>query len=243
MRPLFLLVAAATLSPRLWAQSPRTLSSATTTVKGVVFDSLFSKRPLANAEVWVEGTAIAVRSDARGRYQLEDVPASPHRIIAYHPVLDSAGFSPPMRLVDLTGLESAYLTLATPDAATVYARQCPGERPRATGVLLGTVRDPGDERPVVGAALEVRWTEWTIGKKARERSTERRVTATTDTEGRFRLCGVPNDVPIAVAASFAGHTTGPLEVHLRQRAVGAHHVMLPADPSPTAPGGTLAGRV
>lgn len=212
-----------------------------TVLKGVVYDSLFSRRPLVGAEVWVEGTDRSTRTDSRGRWELEDVPSSRHRIVAWHPRLDSVGFSAPVRQVDLTGLPSAYLTLATPAAATVYERQCPGIRPRASGVLLGTVLDVEGEQPIAGVTVEARWVEWAIGRRTAP-TVERVIADTTDASGRFRLCTVPNDVALTVSAVGTARRSGALEVHLNGREVGAQHLRVGA-PAQPGEGGTLQGRV
>lgn len=216
--------------------------AAGTVLKGVVYDSLFTKRPLAGAQIWVEGTDRYTSSDARGRWELDAVPSARHRVVAWHPRLDSAGFSAPVRLVDLTGLPSAYLTLATPSASTVYERQCPGARPRASGVLLGDVRDVGTEVLSAGVVVEARWSEYGIGRAAAAPA-DRVVRAITDDDGRFRLCGVPNDVAVALVAFEGGRAAGPVEVHLRQRQVGTERLALGRRVVAAGSGAALQGRV
>jgi hypothetical protein len=216
-------------------------SAGRSTLKGVVFDSLLSRRPLAGAEIWVVGTTLSTRTDERGRFQLDDVPGTRQRIVAYHPLLDSLGLSAPSRLVDLSGLSSAYLTLATPDAATLYARQCPGPRPRASGVLLGTLETPDSGAPVSAAVVEAQWVEWSIGR--RTGNGERVLRAATDAQGRFRLCGVPNDVALAVVARYGEALAGPVEVHLRQQAVAVQQLTLAGTGSAPLRGASVLGRL
>jgi hypothetical protein len=234
----FLMLAAAGAAP-LAAQHEVAHS---TRLQGVVFDSLFTRRPLADAQIWVEGTDQFTRSDARGRFALNAVPSGRYRVVAWHPAFDSAGFSAPMRLVDLTGLPSAFLTLATPAATTVYARQCPGTRPRASGVLLGSVRDADGATLPPGVRLEARWVEFDIGRTGGQ--ADRVAQALTDQEGRFRLCGVPNDVAVAVTAIAPdARSAGPIEVHLRQREVGTQRIEVAPPVSVPGTGAVLQGRV
>ncbi len=224
----------------LAAQSPSAAAQRPTVLQGIVFDSLISRRPLADAEIWIEGTELATRSDAKGRWHLDSVPSGRLRIAASHPRLDSLGFSAPVRVIDVTGLPSAFLTLATPAGRTVFERQCPGPQPRASGVLLGTVTDVEKGSPVAGAEVAVAWVEWQIGRKGVGQG-ERTALAVSDASGRFRVCGVPNDVPIALTAAADGRMAGPIEVHLRQREVATAGLQL-AEAADAVPA-VLAGRV
>src|SRR5438876_8402696 len=58
-------------------------------LRGVVFDSLITGRPLDGAEVWIESTNRMARSDAAGNFVLGAVPPGRYRLTFYHPMLDS----------------------------------------------------------------------------------------------------------------------------------------------------------
>src|ERR1043166_6240715 len=61
-------------------------------VTGVAYDSVRG-RPLARAEIEVEGTTRAALTSADGRFRIDSVPVGQHRILARHPVVDSLGFN------------------------------------------------------------------------------------------------------------------------------------------------------
>lgn len=231
---------AATLPARAQTPAPAAPASevALASLQGVVYDSLLTHRPLPGAEVWLEGTLLSAKSDGRGRFYFPQVPATRYRIVAYHPSLDSLGFSAPVRTIDLAGLPAAFLTLATPDGRTIYKRQCPGHARQASGMLLGTVRDARTSEPLAGAVVEVQWREWTIGSGPGDQGPRDEVaSAVSDSAGRYRVCGVPTDAPVALITRRGGAVAGPVEVDLRGGLITAQHITIgtaPAEPGAAA---------
>ena len=146
------------------------------TVSGTVFDSLVTNRPLAGAEVVVEGTELSTLTDSAGRFRIAGVPPGRAVLRFYHTTLDSLGFSAAPVGVTVADSGSVQVRLATPSAATVYGHLCPGTQAPSTGVLLGRVRDVDAHAPLPNADITVRWGEWTVGLGALSR-TERRVDA------------------------------------------------------------------
>src|SRR2546429_4177549 len=69
-------------------------------LRGVVYDSLISAAPLEGAEVWIEGTNRAARTDGLGRFELAALAAGRYRLTFDHPVLDSTGLAAPPVVVD-----------------------------------------------------------------------------------------------------------------------------------------------
>jgi TonB-linked SusC/RagA family outer membrane protein len=71
LRPILFAVVALALG---WAGAPAAYAQQTGTVQGVVLDAT-TARPLAGAQVTVQGTPIGTLSNAQGRFQLVNVPA------------------------------------------------------------------------------------------------------------------------------------------------------------------------
>src|SRR5438034_11735506 len=68
---------------------------------GVVYDSLITRAPLEGADVWIESTNRMARSDAGGRFTLDALLPGRYVLTFYHPILDSAGISPPPVTLDV----------------------------------------------------------------------------------------------------------------------------------------------
>jgi carboxypeptidase family protein len=188
-------------------------------VTGIVFDSLITNAPLAGAEVVIEGTEQTAITDVRGQFRIDGVPVGRAALRFYHASLDSLGFGAAPAVVRVGESGTVTVALATPSPATLHAHLCPAPQPRSTGVLLGRVRDVDARTPVSNADVTVRWSEWTLGLGALNRS-ERVVTANSDSSGAYTLCGVPADVAVVARATAAGHVTGLVEVDFATRLFG-----------------------
>jgi hypothetical protein len=104
----------------------------------------------------------------------------------------------------------------TPSPARVRAALCPGSSVASTGAILGLVRNVDDRAPLPRAAVTASWSEWSVGGNGLIRSDRQRAALASEA-GAFALCDVPNDAPVALRATSAGHVTGILEVDLAKR--------------------------
>ena len=209
---------------------------------GVVYDSA-SAAPLPGAEVRLAGTPWATRTDEQGRFRMADLPEGRYRVEVNHPRLDSLAVAPAGRDVVLLRDAEARVELATPSKREILARLCPGGITRDQGVLLGTVR--GGAGTVQGTTVTVAWSRWDL---SREQSlnpavivdeSRKQTVLTLDDQDRYRVCGVPADVPLRVHVEAAG-TRGRVETV--QVAPGEVRTHDPAAPS-RAVGGVAAGTV
>jgi len=185
-------------------------------ITGSVFDSLVTNAPLTGAQVTVDGTGLTGLTDAHGGFRLDSVPAGRAVVRFYHALLDSLEFGAAPVVVTVGDSGAVNVRLATPSAATLHARLCPGTQPAASGVVVGVVRDVDHREALPDASIVASWSEWAIGASGLVR-TERRASAQADANGSFALCGVPNDVAVIARASAAGHTTGFVDLDLAQR--------------------------
>jgi carboxypeptidase family protein len=211
-------------------------------ITGTVFDSLTTRAPLAGAEVYVSGVDRSARSDARGRFRLDSVPAGPRTIAFFHPLLDSLAVSAASGRVDVPATGAVSVRLATPSAATVYRALCTAQpADSVNGVVVGTVRDVDDRSAAPGAAVEARWSVLTFGGGAAARS-EMRATTRTDDEGRFRLCGVPAGIPLLLHATAGARASGHVELEMPDRPVAFREITVSHRDSAAA-SGELAGTI
>ncbi len=221
MRLLRIMIAAAVLSAPggVVAQTPAGLG----VVRGRVIDSLVTGRPLAGATVELVELAKQTTTDPRGIFRFDSIPVGTYLLTFHHPDLAAFGFTPPEQTIRVDPGMMPPVLLATPAPATVYHRLCPAPRDQDTGVLLGTIRNAGTDRPLVATVRG----EWVVNFVSPDGATTRQpraVRTTADSAGRFQLCGVPSDVAVAVWTTAANGDGGPIELRLEGREVGVRHL-------------------
>lgn len=234
--------AAALVVTALGVTSLASAQKTTGSIRGVVIDSLVSRKPLGGALVEVVELGRVATTDAIGAFRFDSVPGGRYTLSFSHPMLNEIGFTPPDRAVQLgEGIDVA-VTLTTPSGEALYRRLCPGIREPATGVLLGTLRVAGSEAPIAAGEIRGDWTVSTLTRESGFTSRPRVVRAATDSSGRYQLCGVPTDVPVLLRAMAAGVEGPPLELRMRDRVFEVRHVRLATSPAGTGRA-RIAGRV
>ena len=136
-------------------------------VEGTVFDSLFVKRPLRGATVYVIGATLTATTDSRGRFTIDGVPEGDHSLTFAHPIFDSAGVQAPQVSVHVSAGATARVAIATPRGSTLLRAACPGPRAEQTGLLMGVVRDVDSGAPLSDARVASRWFELTLDRQGR----------------------------------------------------------------------------
>ncbi len=182
-------------------------------VRGTVYDSLLTRAPLEGATVVVQGTALTATTDRRGRFEFRDLAPGRYAFGFFHPMLDSLDIGAPARLVQIGANEQVEFDLATPSPDGASRLLCGVSAEPSTAVLFGTVRSAEDGSPLAGAEAMVRWFEVVIASGG-ARQFERVARDSTDADGRYLLCGVPNDIALTLVATHQGQATGPLHLEL-----------------------------
>ena len=219
------------------SSATRLQAADTTTVRGVVFDSL-AMSPLAEALIQMvpaDPSAApghyAARSDSAGRFAIPGVPAGRYVIGFYHAALDTLGIELPDRLLTVSDGGIA-ARLGTPSAATLIATFCGApdsnrsDAPRSSTsptLFIGHVRDVRTEAAVESASVKISWAgvESTSGGLT---VVDRQATAHTRAAGFFALCGLPPEVSFSASAARAADSSG--SVALRVPPSGFLHVTL-----------------
>ena len=188
-------------------------------VRGVVYDSLISAAPLEGAEVWIEGTNRAARTDADGRFELPAVAPGRHTLTFFHPVLDSSGLSTAPVVVDVAVGGTAVAALATPGPAAAHRMLCPHDPWAKTGAILGLVHDATDGRPLANVTVTAHWTIYVLGPGS-VRTEPGTAAAQSDGSGRVLVCNVPTDVAVLLQGKAGEGPVGMVLVDLAGRAFG-----------------------
>ncbi|MCU0624388.1 MAG: carboxypeptidase-like regulatory domain-containing protein, partial [Gemmatimonadaceae bacterium] len=197
-------------------------SVATTTLRGIVRDSLLVVGPLPGAVITLV-SGVSVTTDASGRFAVPNVAPGRVRLDISHPAYDSLDITLPAFDLEVPASDGDTIVLALPGFATVARTVCGAPSPAGAGLIFGDVRSAADGGSTRGVIASIEWTEFAASTAGVVRRPQA-VRDTTDADGRFVLCGVPLDLEPVV--TFIGPTrvrrealavgTGPLRrVRLR----------------------------
>jgi hypothetical protein len=187
---------------------------------GVVFDSL-TMRPLAAATVQFRRqgaatdatgrTLYSARSDDRGRYRLDSLPAGRYIAGFFHEMLDSLGLDAPLREVQV-GTRSATIDFAIPSARTIATTLCGRAAVSdSTGMLIGFVRSARTLAGATDANVFIRWTRVIIDRQ-RVAIEHPEAESRARDNGWYALCNVPIGLPVQIAAASGDDSSGAVEV-------------------------------
>lgn len=180
-------------------------------LEGVVFDSIRAA-PLADAQVFLSGTAFTAVTDSTGRFLLEGVAPGSYSLSMTHPRLDSLGYLPPPVLAEVREGPPAQVSLAVPSLASIRMGACRDSVSNG-GVLFGTVRSAGTGVPLPQARVAVSW---------RQGGEARRASVVTDGAGAYRFCRLPAGVPLRLSGTFLSRALRESTVTLSQGAAREH---------------------
>jgi Carboxypeptidase regulatory-like domain/TonB-dependent Receptor Plug Domain len=220
--------------------------AATGVIVGYIFDSTVT-RPLAEANVQIvtkadptHGTSFSTSTDSSGFFRVTNVPAGEYLITFFHSRLDELGLNGPMKTLAV-GTGRADIELGVPTTSHVIAMHC-GARAAldSSGLLLGTVLAADSPDPVAGASVTAQWFEISFSARGMVRSTPT-VRATTDANGRFRICGLPGDATLNVWAGLGKAVTGSVNVEVKPGRVAT--IALSLDVADTVLTATTSGPV
>jgi len=241
-----LLIAAATVlgTTAVRAQVPTpVVKSPYAVIEGVAIDSLHNQL-LRGALISVEGVANEAFTDSLGKFRIENVPPGSRRVRVMSALLDTLGIALQTPVLELAAGEQHHLVLAIPSVQTVVAARCTeGERRIGPAALLGMVQFAESETPAEGSKVILEFTEIKVVGKTIQ-STPFRRAATVGASGRFKFCGLPDDVSGSLIAVNGTDSTTWIGVQMNSR-VGIVGLELP-DPlasAPATPGGATNAAV
>ena len=195
--------------------------------RGVVMDSVH-RGPLVGATVIATPDVGVVDSgfhsavtDARGRFALDGLRPGRYVLTVEHPWIDSTGVGvPPVTVIVPAGGEVSAM-LGIPSTTTLRRVFCPvALRDSALGVMLGVVRGAAGE-PLPGARVVFSWSDFAIVPGSVVARTRQLVTsASADSAGVYRACGLPVARTLFVQAQADSVTqSGVLEERIAEAGV------------------------
>lgn len=208
----------ACVSSAAWAQLPANQPASQSQpvrpagVIGVVVDSI-NRRPLEHATVLIEGTALSAQSDSSGGFRFDSIPPGTRRFVVRHPVADSLGLAIVSAPIELPPGQVTLLALALPSAATLRQVLCT-VRDTASGLAMirGRVMVADADSGLAGARVTFLYRQIRVSADSGLRQVERLRQATTERDGSYTICGVPEDVTGTLAAEFRGVSTPEVPV-------------------------------
>ena len=192
-----------------------TAKSGTATIAGVVLDSV-NGRFLSGAEVIIEGAKKSLVTDSLGKFRIDNLPPGTYQVGVFHALLDTLGISLASAPFHVGSDSSSFILLSVPSARTIIRAACPvrGFRPQGTSAVIGHVTDPESLQPVAGADVSIAWTQLEVSKEIGVRRTPRVIRDSTDAQGAFKLCGLPNSMKATLQARKAGAVTAEIPIEL-----------------------------
>lgn len=215
-------------------------------VTGTVVDSLHGGY-LRDAIVRVNGTPRASATDSLGRFRIDSVPPGSHQLELIHPLLDTLGMAVKTQPMSFKAGETALAALATPSPSTVIASKCtPAERSVGPAAAIGMVLDADADTPVAGARVSLDWVDIEAVGKNFTRAPKKRL-ATVQSDGSFRICGLPGDFSANAIAYREKDSTSVVGVRFSPT-LAIVTLFLPSASGPSAnatpvSGATLKGRI
>ncbi len=180
---------------------------------GVAIDSIDGGF-LAGASIVVWGTGLSAKTDAGGQFRIEGIPAGPHVIEIHHPLIDSLAIVITTTAKIFSPGDSSFVMVGVPSAATLVRSTCSeADVAKGPAFVVGTVTDGDTGEPAAGAVVTIAWADYDIGKKSIKVTPQHRE-ATVSKLGRFRACGLPDDLVASVSASRGSDTTAVLKADL-----------------------------
>jgi hypothetical protein len=216
-------------------------------ISGVVVDSL-NGRYLRGAEVIIQGAQASLLTDSLGKFTIDGLAPGTYQVGVFHPLLDTLGISLASRPFHVGPDSSSFIFLAVPSAASIIRTACPvrGFRPQGTSAVIGHVTDPESLQPVAGAEVSIAWVQLVISKEVGVRRTPRVIRDSTDAQGGFRLCGLPNSMQATLQARKAGAVTAEIPITLgdEESELFARTMLLSrADSGAKTGNATVSGRI
>ena len=155
------------------------------------------------------GTDYTMRTDSVGSARVEPILPGQYRLQVHTPLMDSLGIAGREHDIDV-GIDGRLVQMTLPSTTELLRAVCSADVVRrAQSLLRGTVRDSSGH-VVSGATVRLRALRNISTASDRVSFNEEVVSATSDSLGQWRVCGVPRDVPLQLRVASAVGTIDTL---------------------------------
>jgi len=196
-------------------------------IEGIVVDSLGAL--LQGVRVGVVGSNQEVFTNAEGRFSITALTEGVYQVRFIDSGLESFGYLPPPVTREVVRGEMSYIEFHMPSVGEVLFEACRDEpRSQGTGVLVGVVLDESTDRPLQGATVQVRWSDFRTAGAAVPLGLREEVSTlrtTTDADGSYRLCGVPVDERLTVLSVVNDVESTAVTLRIAMFEVGRIHLI------------------
>jgi hypothetical protein len=203
-------------------------------IEGTITDSIHAA-PLANANVLAvrvepePSVSSGAATDARGRYRIDSLAAGRYMVEFASALLDSLEITLPPREVSVAEGKATRVDFALPSGRTLRLAACPGlALDSETGAVVGRLVDADTDQPLAGAKVVVAWQDISVERKTLTPTVvERTGAVTSDSVGRYRLCGVPTGSWLAIQVQADGRAGSPIRLQVPDSAgVAVRHLSI-----------------
>ena len=163
--------------------------------------------PVPGARAFLSGTTHSSVTDREGTFAMLDVTPGPYRLSFTHPRFDTLGIVGPA--IDIDGRASSDHVLTMPSDVDIARSVCAGEASSSgdPSVLYGYVRDGPSPAVIAGATVTVGWRT-PLQRGAAIAVRNETLSTETDPNGRYVLCGIPQDVQLTLRAALEPRRVG-----------------------------------
>lgn len=207
---------------------------------GIVVDSLRGG-VLRGAGLRVIGTPRMGITDSLGRFRIDSVPAGSHSVELLHELLDTLGVRVRTEPLAFQADSVVSLALGIPSGLTITRANC-GSSAADQGAIMGMVLSADTDEALAGVNVRLAWKEISVGREFGVREMPHQYVVLSDAAGRYRFCGLPNEL---AATLSAGRVSIPISYEAAM--LGVVNLFLPTSDSTRsavpAPGVSLRGMV
>src|SRR5688572_14634124 len=215
-------------------------------LRGVAFDSLITRRPLAGAEIWSPTLGRTVTTDATGQFSFDQANAAGRDTIelsVYHPVLERMAVPGPHIKVPAAAIGGDAIAVGVPSAETLRRLTCRTAADSEGVLVIGRIS--GASASAGPLRLGAFWEELAATRTTLER---RPRSATAEIRGTtFWLCSAPVATPFALIAQKGNGPATVVRVGATQELFVVRHINVAGATDSTRARGTerwtLTGRV
>lgn len=208
------------------ATTPAPTQTPYATLRGTVVDSVRGGF-LKGASVALVGPSRMALTDSLGRFRIDSIPPGEYTLALFDELLDSLAItvlSAPTRFVPG---DTVTVNLAIPSQSTIVAAKCgTAAAPDAPAALFGTVFAADDNSPVAGAEVRVEWLEVTIDQATGVHTSPQKKVATSDSTGRYKICGLPEGINAEVSVLRGDDSTSAVPLIYGESRLGIANLFI-----------------